>query len=158
MTQPYVVFTDTNALVAMFCFPKREGKKLMLGQEVFEAVESGVCDLHISDTVAKELRRTVETYFPAFSKAVALQLERFGVMTLPQPSAKLLREAKAICVDPDDAPIAASAILSAKFHDVSYLLSNDIETFHTNDMKRYLATFGLTPITLYGLLRLLEKR
>ena len=99
MSQPLVVFADTNALVAMFCFPKDAGRKLTLGQEVFEAVEKGVCNLLISDTVAAELRRTVETYFPTFSEAIALQLERFGVTNLPKPSTKLLREAKAICID-----------------------------------------------------------
>ncbi len=152
-----VIFADTNALVAMLCFPPSEAKRLPLAYQVAEAVAAGECELLISDIVARELREVVKHDFPRALAELEPFLDAYGITRL-EPDARLLAEAQAVCKDPDDAPILAAAVTSARLHGVRYLLSNDIETFHTLEMKDYLAAHQLTPVTLYGLLKLLGKR
>jgi len=153
-----IIFCDTNALVSLLCFPREVNKKPILGHEVYDAVAEGEIELLISDIVANEFRRTISKYFPKFIDAIEPELERFGITHIPKATTKLINEIQAISVDPDDVDIIATAIMAAKFQNISYILSNDIETFHSNEMKEFLRKFALTPITLYGLLKLLDKR
>jgi predicted nucleic acid-binding protein len=154
----HIVFSDTNALVAMLCFPIPKSGRLPLAHEVAEAVAAGECDLLVSEVVAEELREVVRRSFPDSQAEIETFLETFGVTSLPMPDATLLAEAKKVCVDPDDAPILVAAVTSARTHGAGYLLSNDIETFHTPEMKRYLEAQGMAVVTLYGLLKLLGRR
>lgn len=152
-----LIFTDTNALVAMLCFPQRRGR-LPLAHEVAAAEMAGECALLISDVVAEELSVVVERDFPHALADLPLFLESYGVVTVPRPEPALLEQVQGLCYDSDDAPILAAAVLSAERYGTTLLLSNDIETFHTPAMKRYLVKHGLAPVTLYGLLKRLGRR
>ena len=152
-----VVFSDTNALVAMLCFPHQPDRP-SLAHEVAGAVEQETLHLLISDVVAAELRRVAARDFPKALASVEMGLELYGVTTLPEPDEGLLEQTLVVCNDPDDAPVLAAALQCTESHGVSLLLSNDIETFHTPEMKVFLADYGLAPVTLCGLLKLLGRR
>ena len=126
---PLLVFTDTNALIAMLCFPAKEGKIPTLGQKLLIALEKGLCELCITNIVAAELKATINRSFPKYADSVETVLKQFGVLELPTPSLELQLEAKDVCVDLYDAPILASAIQASKIYTINYLLSNDFETF-----------------------------
>ena len=142
----------------MLCFPAPETGRLPLAHELAEAIAAGECELLVADVVADELREVVHRDFPASISYLEAFLELYGVTPLPPPDGILLAETIEVCTDPDDAPILAAAVISARTYGVGYLLSNDIETFHTPEMKRYLAEQGMAVLTLYGLLRLLGRR
>ena len=142
----------------MLCFPAPETGRLPLAHELAEAIAAGECELLIADVVADELREVVHRDFPASIPYLEAFLEPYGVTPLPAPDAVLLAEAVEVCIDPDDAPILAAAMMGARIYGAGYLLSNDIENFHTSEMKRYLAEKGMAVLTLYGLLRLLGRR
>lgn len=114
----------------MLCFRPPEGKKT-LASEVAEAEESGECTLLICDVVAAELREVVERDFLNALPSLEPFLQSYGVVELPETAEVLLERARAVCADPDDAPILAAAVQSAELHKALLLLSNDIETFHT---------------------------
>jgi hypothetical protein len=103
--------------------------------------------------VADELREVVARDFPDSHQALETFLEIFGVVVLPAPSKKLLKHLSALCKDPDDIPILASAIQSKDLHGTTHLLSNDLETFHTDGVKDFAAKHNLKVVTLYGLLK-----
>ena len=151
-----LVFADTNALVAMHCFPPEGGKTL--SSEVAEAIEAGECRLLICDAVAAELREVVARDFPRALSGLEAFLERFGVVDLPVPGRVRLEAARAVCVDVDDAPILVAALQSAELFGAMLLLSNDFETFHTSEVKALLREGGMVPVSLFGLLRLLGRR
>ena len=54
--------------------------------------------------------------------------------------------------------ILAAAVQSAERYGAMLLLSNDFETFHTPEMKAFLAEHGVLPVSLYGLLKLVGRR
>lgn len=142
----------------MLCFPPPAIGRLSLAHELAEALAGGELELLIAEVVAEELREVVHRDFPNSVPQLETFLATYGVTPLPPPDAALLVEATAVCIDPDDAPILAAAVTSARRHGAGYLLSNDIETFHTPQAKRYLAEQGLAVVTLYGLLRVLGRR
>lgn len=156
-SRPLLVFTDTNALIAMLCFPVKEGKAPTLGQKLLIALEEGLCEFYITNIVAAELKVTVNRSFPKYADDIEKALIQFGVLELPTPDLELQQEAKEVCVDFYDAPVLASAIQASRLYSIKYLLSNDFETFHTDEMKAYLATHKLQPVSLYGLLNILSE-
>jgi predicted nucleic acid-binding protein len=148
-----VVFTDTNALVALICFPEQKGQRLSLPQEVALAEATGECEFFISDVVAEELREVVTRAFPNSIPALETFLSTFEVNPLPKPSKKLLKQLVKLCKDPDDVPVLAAALQSADTHGATHLLPNDIETFHSDGVKEIAAKHGMKVVTLYGLLK-----
>lgn len=147
-----VVFVDTNALVAMHCFRPSEGRAT-LASEVAEAEAAGESTLLNCTIVADELREVVERSFPQALSGLETFLESYGVTELPEPEPELVRQAAAVCVDPDDAPILAAAMQSAERFGATLLLSNDFETFHTPEVERLLVEYGMLPVSLFGLLK-----
>lgn len=141
----------------MHCFEPPEGRTT-LASEVREAVEVGELTLFISNVVADEFRGVVERDFPKTLSRLEPFLERYGVTVLPKPERNLLEQAEAVCVDPDDALILAAAVQSAEHYGVMLLLSNDFENFHTPEMKAFLVEYGMQPMSLYGLLKLVGRR
>lgn len=152
-----LVFADTNALIAIHCFEPPKGQKT-LAFEVVEAERAGDLTLLICDIVANEVRRVVARSFPDALSGLDPFLEGYGVTILPEPERGLLEQAQIVCVDPDDAPILAAAVQSAERYGAMLLLSNDFETFHTPEMKAFLAEHGVLPVSLYGLLKLVGRR
>lgn len=141
----------------MHCFVPTEGKQ-SLASEVAEAEAAGECTLLICNTVADELREVVERDLPNALPGLETFLERYGVVTLPEPKRELLAQTEAVCVDPDDAPILAAAVQSSALHGALLLLSNDFETFHTPQMKAFLFEHGMVPVSLYRLLKVVGRR
>lgn len=152
-------FTDTNILVAIFCFPLRENN-LSLAHEVAACVSSGEIELLITDAVAAELYEVVQNKprFSAQLPQVITQLDVFGVIPTAEVDAETYRQIQAACTDARDVPITASAIALKQTHAFDYLLSNDIKNFHTDAMKAYLGQHGITPVTLFGMLERLGRR
>ncbi len=141
----------------MLCFPRQSGK-LSLAHEVADAIEKQKLNLLISDVVASELRTVATRDFPKALTSVEAGLDLYGVVALLPPTEALTEQASAVCTDPDDVSIVAAAVQCKERYGVTLLLSNDIETFHTPQIKAYLATYGLAPVTLYGLLRAIGQR
>ena len=141
----------------MHCFEPPEGRTT-LASEVRDAVEAGELALFICDVVADEFREVVERDFQRSIRGLEPFLERYGVTILPTPERGLLKQAQAVCVDPDDVPILAAAVQSAERYGVMLLLSNDFENFHTPEMKAFLVEYGMQPMSLYGLLKLVGRR
>jgi len=151
-----LVLADTNALIAMLCFPVRSTPTL--AAEVMAASLENELDLFIADVVAEELRAVVQRSFAPFEAALEPFLSQFVNITLPVPDEALLSHARAISVDSKDVQIATAAVQSAELYGVQYLLSNDFQNFHTPAMKAFLLEHDLIPISLYGLLKLLGRR
>lgn len=126
---------------------------MSLAQEVALLEASGECEFLICDVVAEELSEVISRDFPDSQRALETFLEAFGVVILPAPSKKLLKQLSSLCKDPDDIPVLASAIQSADLHGTTHLLSNDVETFHTDAVKDFAAEHGIKIVTLYGLLK-----
>ena len=141
----------------MYCFRPPKGQTT-LASEVAEAEEAGDLTLVICKVVADEFREVVARSFPVIVSGLEAFLATYGVTDLPNPGRKLLEQAEAVCVDPDDAPILAAAVQSAELYGAMLLLSNDFETFHTPEMKAFLVEHGMLPVSLYGLLSLVGRR
>lgn len=141
----------------MHCFEPLEGRTT-LASEVRDVVDVGELTLFICDVVADEFREVVERDFPKTLPRLEPFLGRYGVTVLPKPERELLEQAQIVCVDLDDAPILAAAVQSAERYGAMLLLSNDFETFHTPEMKAFLAEHGVLPVSLYGLLKLIGRR
>lgn len=154
-----IVFSDTNILIAMFCFPWREDKP-SLAHEVTGCVRKGEVKILITDVVAEELREAVQTK-PRFHDSVAIALEALdtiGVIPTSEVDTETYRQIQAVCTDERDVPITASAIALKQTHAFDYLLSNDIKNFHTDAMKAFLKEHDITPVTLFGMLERLGRR
>ncbi len=152
-----VVFSDTNALIAMICFAGSLDKPSMAA-EVARAIESQEVILFISDVVAVELEKTIRRDFMEFTPQLEQFMALHAVVTLHAPDPELLARVSEVSTDPNDVNIVAAAAQSAEIYDVQYLLSNDFENVHTPQMKAFLLEHGLIPISLYGLLKLLGRR
>lgn len=152
--EPLTVFPDTNALLAMLCFPTdAEGRPTLAG-EVKALYGAGAFELVINQTVAWELREVIARTFPQHREIVDLFLKPFEASFTRWPTPDEVQAARPYAVDIEDAPIFAAAVLSEP--DVA--LSNDFETFHTDQAKRFWAARGIQVESLYGLLCLFGRR
>ena len=154
VAKPLIVFPDTNALLAMLCFPTdAEGRPTLAG-EVKALYEAGAFEIVINQAVAWELREVIARTFPQHREIVDLFLKPFQVSFTRWPTPDEVDAARPYVVDVADAPIFAAAVLS----DPDVVLSNDFETFHTDEAKRFWAEHGIRVESLYGLLCLFGRR
>ena len=149
-----IVFPDTNALLAMLCFPiDAEGRPTLAG-EVKGLYEAEAFELVINDVVAWELRAVIARRFPQHEEIFNVFLSPFEASFTRWPTADEVHDARAYVVDSEDAPIFAAAVLS----EPDVVLSNDFETFHTDQAKRFWSAHGIRVESLYGLLCLFGHR
>lgn len=142
----------------MFCFPITE--KLTLGQELLQCVYNNELEILITQVVVDELFivvRRSKAHMQYYDSIINL-LDYIGVLSTPTPDAAKNAEIDKFCVDANDIKITSAAISLKDTHDYHYLVSNDIKNFHNDEMKAYLAEYGITPLTMFGLLKLLGKR
>lgn len=153
-----IVFPDTNMLISMFCFSG--GTKASLGKDLLMAMENNLLDILVTKTVVEELQKTVQKKkrLIPFASGLHKHVERLGIITTASLDKAEYERVKQICIDPKDVKITASAISLKKTHDYHYLVSNDMVNFHNDQMKNYLAEHGITPLTMFGVLKLLGKR
>jgi predicted nucleic acid-binding protein len=148
------VFPDTNALLAMIVFPTdHEGEPTLAG-EVKALYEQGEFELVLSRVTDEELREVIGRDFPEHRELVDLFLKPFEEQLTRWPTEEEVDEVRPYCVDPEDAPIFAAALLS----EPDILLSNDFETFHTEKAKELWKRHGVRLESLYGLLCVFGKR
>lgn len=154
-----ITFSDTNVLVAMFCFPVTPAK-LSLAHELWYCLEENELKILITRAVAEEFSYVVarSPRFSQYSSAIQNMLTTFDIIDTAAVDASTFTKIQAVCQDPNDVDITASAISLKDTHDYHYLVSNDIKNFHNDEMKAYLAEHGITPLTMFGLLKLLGKR
>jgi len=152
-----VIFSDTNFLISLFCFPSSTTQP-SLAYEIAEAAERREISLLVVDVVAAEFEKVIQRDFLGFAPLFEKFLSLHNVVKLPEPTFELLTRAQKVCADPNDVEICAAAVQSAELYKVEYLLSNDFQNFHTPDMKAFLLEYDIIPISLYGLLKLLGKR
>ena len=149
-----IVVPDTNALLAMICFPVDAHRQPTLAGEVQGLYEAEAFELVISQVVAWELREVIARTFPHHAEIVNVFLRSFEASFTRWPTPDEARAVRPYVVDPEDAPIFAAAALS----DPDVVLSNDFETFHTDEAKRFWAEHGIRVESLYGLLCLFGRR
>jgi predicted nucleic acid-binding protein len=148
------VFFDTGALLAILLFPKDKTGKATLAGEVLELYIQGHFDIVIGEVVLIELLEVIRRDFPEAHELVASFLVPWKSQLTRIPSQEEIKKAKPYTKDPEDAPVFASAVIARP----DILVSNDFETFHTENAKKFWAEHNIQIESLYGLLCVFGRR
>ena len=156
-----LIFADTNILVAMFKRPRSDVNAVRsLAREVLDVSLEENIDIVLTDVVVSEFI-DVAKRDKRMASYLAKNQHIFELLPFVQTN-KVSHETyiaiQQVSVDPKDVDILASIIDASQGLDDVYLLSNDMKNFHTDAMKAFLRTHDITPITMFGLLKLLGKR
>ena len=154
-----VVFADTNIFVSIFCFPKKK-ERLSLAHELLEAVTNNEVELLLTDVVAQEFEHVVtrNQHFLKYFTEMKMAFLKLEIIETPIIDVNLYSHIESICEDKNDVAILSSAISLRSVKEYQYLLTNDFENFHTEKVKAFLKNYELQAISMYGLLKILDRR
>jgi hypothetical protein len=148
------VFPDTGALLAMVVFPRARSDALTLAGEVLELYNAGLFRFVIGRAIVDELEDVLDDRFPAHRTAAVSFLRPFAGQFVRRPTPAEITGVGAVCVDPADAPVFASALIARP----DILLANDFQAFHTPAAKALWQEHDIRVESLYGLLCVFGRR
>lgn len=132
----------------MAVYPRDQSGQVSMAGEVLTLFQAGRFEFQLGQAVVDELDMVIDDRFPQFRSEVVGLIRPFAKQFVRWPIPKEIAAVSAVCTDPFDAPIFASAILSQ----AQIVLSNDFRAFHTPQAKAFWQQHNMTVESLYGLL------